>query len=182
MNNMIIFGRLTADPESKQIQNSSVVSFTLADNSNGQNAEANFWDCDAFDDTGAKIMNSCKKGHRLLVWGRMKQKKSAPDQQGTTRRFYNLRVAGFQYIEDAPQQQQQPQAAPPQGYQPPAGYQQQGYYQPAPAAAPGYPPAPPAPPQGYAAPPAGYQHPQQPQQQLPFNNSPQQSPGQQRPY
>lgn len=166
MNQVQLFGRLTRDPELRYTQSGkAVANFTLAINRFGGNNEADFFDCTAWDKQAELISNSCKKGHRLLIWGRLQQEKWT-DQQTQQQRFkVAVVVSGFSYIEPAPQNQGQQQPA--YGQQP--GYQQPpqaggygnppGYIPPNPGAYP--PPAgPPAqygqPPQGqYTAPPAG---------------------------
>lgn len=97
MNHIMLLGRLTADPEIHQGQNSQFTTFTLADN-NGKQNEASFFDCIAFGENAQHIQASCKKGHRLLVIGRMQQRKWQA-QDGTNRTSWNLLVSLFQFIE-----------------------------------------------------------------------------------
>lgn len=141
MNQVGLFGRLTRDPELRYTQNGkAVVNFSLAVNRYSDN-EADFFDCVAFDKQAENIANSCRKGHRLLVWGRLQQDRWT-DQQGQNRSAVKIILSGFSFIEPPPQQQNQqpPTGQPqyqgqPQGYQqPPTGYP--GYQQP-----PHYPPA-----------------------------------------
>jgi single-strand DNA-binding protein len=170
MNQVSLFGRLTRDPELRYTQSGkAVVNFTLAINRFGENNEADFFDCVVWDKQAELIANSCKKGHRLLVWGRLQQDKWQ-DQQGQNRTTIKIMVSGFSFIEPK-QEGQTPTNQPPtrqgqqQGYVPPAngGYPQQP---------PGYPPAgyqPPAPggyqpPNYQGQPPAGGQYSQPPAQ------------------
>jgi single-strand DNA-binding protein len=158
MNHVGVLGRLTRDPELRYTpQGRAVVDFTLAVHRHGADNETDFFECTAWEKQAENIANSCQKGHRLLVWGRLRQEKWT-DQNQQPRTTVKIIVTGFSFIEPPPQQQQQYQApatAPPQ-YQ---GYGPQGYGQ-----QPGYggPPMPPTggyPPAGSGQPP-GYQGPQ----------------------
>jgi len=192
MNQVQLFGRLTRDPELRYTQSGkAVANFTLAINRFGGNNEADFFDCTAWDKQAELISNSCQKGHRLLVWGRLQQEKWTDQQTQQQRSKVAVTVSGFSFIEPAPQGQgQQPQAGPPaHGQQP--GYQQPpqtgygnppGYIPPNPGA---YPPAGPPqgqygqPPQGqYSQPPAG---PPQGQYAGPPQGAPPQGQGYQQP-
>lgn len=165
MNSVSLFGRLTRDPELRYTaQGKPVTGFTLAINRFGGNNEADFFDCTAWDKQAENISSSCKKGHRLLVWGRLQQEKWT-DQQGQQRTSIKIIVSGFQFIEPAPQQQGPPagppqyQQGPPQYNQPPGYIPPQGGYQP-PAGQYGPPAGPPqaGPPMGLGlqqGPPAG---------------------------
>lgn len=157
MNQVGIMGRFTRDPECRYTQSGKcVTNFTLAVNKFGDNNEADFFDCVAWEKQAENIANSCKKGHRLLVWGRLQQDKWTDQQTQQTRTAVKITVTGFSFIEPPPdRQQQQPQGGgygqppnPPQvgGYQQPplaGGYQQQraANYPPG-YVPPGYPPSP----------------------------------------
>lgn len=136
MNHVSIFGRFTRDPELKYTpQGKAVVSFSLAVNRYDGN-EADFFDCEAWEKQAENIANSCRKGHRLLVWGRLRQDRWTDQQTQQNRSAVRIVVQGFSFIEPPPQQQGQP-AAPP-AYGPPPGYTQQmppGYVPPAQAPA-----------------------------------------------
>ncbi|MDU2063750.1 MAG: single-stranded DNA-binding protein [Sporomusaceae bacterium] len=132
MNSITILGRFTDNPESKTTNDGKVIAhFTLADN-RGQD-QASFFRCTAFGKQAEMILNSCQKGHRFGVCGRMEEQ-AWTDNQGQQRRNWQVAVSQIEFIE--PKQQQ---SAPPA----------------APAAAPTYGTgAPPVPPTGYGAPPA----------------------------
>jgi len=134
VNQVGILGRFTRDPELRYTpQGKAVVRFTLALNRYGNNNEADFFDCEAWEKQAENIANSCSKGHRLLVWGRLKQDRWTDQQTQQTRTTVRIAVQGFSFIEPPPSQGQ---AAHPQG--PAGGYP--GY--PSPAGAPGYVPPP----------------------------------------
>lgn len=181
-NSIVVFGRLTADPELKQSQDGKpVAKFSLADNYG--NNKTNFFRCTAFNKT-AELIGKAQKGHRLVVGGRMEEQEWT-DGQGQKQHGWQLVVNEMNYVEAAPQNQQQPPAANPYGAQPPAPYGQPGYG--APPAAPGYPqqsygqqpygaPAQHPPQPGYGAPPQQQYGapPQAPAQQQQFAAPPQQ--------
>lgn len=134
MNQVAIMGRFTRDPELRYSQSGKpVAKFTLAVNRYSDN-EADFFDCTAFDKQAENISNSCQKGHRLLVLGRLQQDRWTDQQTQQQRTAVKILVSSFDFIEP-PQQQRQapPQNRPPVGpppYQgPPTGYQQPGYGQ-----------------------------------------------------
>lgn len=180
MNQVQIFGRLTRDPELRFTpQGKAVIDFSLAVNRYGNN-EADFFDCVAWEKQAENIGISCKKGHRLLIWGRLQQDRWT-DNSGQNRTAVKIQVSGFSFIEPPPQSQQQtqPPAGPPQyqgppGYQPPANppqYQGPPNYQP------------PAGPPQYQGPPGqqsqasgGYQQPAHPGYPPPQYNQPPMAP------
>lgn len=137
MNSITVFGRFTADPETKALQDGKVVcNFSIADNF-GKDSTS-YFRCVAFNKTGELLAN-CKKADRIVVSGRMEEESWTDQQTQQPRKGWKLIVKDMSYVEAAPQNQQQ-------NAQPQGGYQQ--------------PPAP----GGYQAPaPGGYQQPQQPQ-------------------
>jgi single-strand DNA-binding protein len=117
VNQVGIFGRLTRDPELRYTaQGKAVVRFTLALNRFGDNNEPDFFDCEAWEKQAENIANSCKKGHRLLVWGRLRQDRWT-DQNQQNRSAIRIVVQGFSFIEPPPSQGQIPPQGP--GYVPP---------------------------------------------------------------
>ena len=98
MNNVQLLGRLTNNPELKYIASEkAVVSFTLAVNRiYGEGAD--FFDCEAWGKQAELISDSCAKGHRLSVWGRLQQDKWQ-DKDGQNRYKIKVVVAGFNFIE-----------------------------------------------------------------------------------
>lgn len=143
MNQISIFGRLTRDPELKYTQaGKPVTNFTIAVNRYGDNNEADFFECNAWDKQAENINNSCKKGHRILIWGYLRQEKWTDQQTQQQRSAVKVVVTGFNFIEPAPTAGNTPQPQPNQQQQ--AWGQPTGYppgYVPAPAAnlqTPGY--------------------------------------------
>jgi len=175
---MFLMGRLTADPQSKQSQNGGnpYTAFSIAVNS-GKNQDgsnkATFIDVRAFNKQGETILQSFKKGHRIVA-ELSNIEVSAWIQQNSGQAQASLKAVlnSFEFVEYKEQNQQQGYGQPQQqNYGQPPG--QQGYGQPSVPPQQGYsqPPQygqPPLPQQGYAQPPQQNQpqqgHAQPPQQ------------------
>ena len=76
MNKIILLGRLTKDPEVRYTPSQKVVAgFTLAVDrpfkGEDGNKEADFIPCVVWGKAAELVGNSCQKGHRLLVEGRL---------------------------------------------------------------------------------------------------------------
>ncbi len=87
VNNVVLVGRITRDPEVRPTQTGSVVSFTLAIDrigSKDSQQQADFVPCTAWNQTAQFIGNYVKKGYMLSVEGRI-QTRTYQDQTGTTR-------------------------------------------------------------------------------------------------
>jgi single-strand DNA-binding protein len=157
MNQVSLFGRLTRDPELRYSQSGkAVVNFSLAINRYGDNNEADFFDCVVWDKQAELIAKSCKKGHRLLVWGRLQQDRWTDQQSGQNRSTIKVIGSGFSFIEPRDQGQAPPSQPPARQNQQPAGYvpPAPGGY---PGQQPGYPPGEYQPPTQGGYPPPNYQ-------------------------
>lgn len=103
MNKCIELGRLTKDPEIRYTTNGKVVAtFTLAvdrefKNDRGER-EADFINCVAWGKAAELIGNSCGKGHRLCVEGRL-QIRQYDDKNGQRRWITEVIVSGFDFVE-----------------------------------------------------------------------------------
>lgn len=103
MNKAIIMGRLTKDPDVKYTQTGKVVTqFTLAvdrqfKDSNG-NKETDFIPVVVWGKAAELVGNSCQKGHRLLVDGRL-QIRSYDAKDGTKRWVTEVIANGVEFIE-----------------------------------------------------------------------------------
>ena len=89
INNVVLVGRITKDPEVRTISSGSATcSFTLAIDRNFQSQQgerqADFIPCVAWNQSAQFIGNYVKKGYLLGVEGRI-QTRSYQDQQGQTR-------------------------------------------------------------------------------------------------
>lgn len=103
MNKVILMGRLTKDPEVKYTQTGKVVTqFTLAvdrpfKDANG-NKETDFIPVVVWGKAAELVGNSCQKGHRLLVDGRL-QIRSYEDKDGSKRWVTEIIVSGVEFVE-----------------------------------------------------------------------------------
>lgn len=74
INQVILLGRLTRDPESRTTTSGkSVVSFSIAVDRAGQDDQADFFDVTAWEKLGDLVMQYLSKGRRVLVQGRLRQ-------------------------------------------------------------------------------------------------------------
>lgn len=103
MNSITLLGRLVRDPEVKYTQSGKVVtSLTLAvdrifKNANGDK-EADFIPVVIWGKTAELVGNSCSKGHRLLVEGRL-QIRSYDAKDGTKRWVTEIIANNVEFIE-----------------------------------------------------------------------------------
>ena len=103
MNKIIVLGRCTADPIIRYTQNQKVVAqFTLAVdrpflNQQG-NKEADFIPCIVWGKGAELIGNSCAKGHRLVVEGRL-QIRNYEDKDGQKKWVSEVIANNFEFIE-----------------------------------------------------------------------------------
>lgn len=103
MNKVILMGRLTKDPDVKYTQTGKVVTqFTLAvdrpfKDASG-NKEADFIPVVVWGKIAELVGNSCSKGHRLLVEGRL-QIRSYDAKDGTKRWVTEIVANGVEFIE-----------------------------------------------------------------------------------
>ena len=103
MNQVILMGRLTKDPDVKYTQTGKVVTqFTLAverpfKDANG-NKEADFIPVVVWGKAAELVGNSCQKGHRLLVDGRL-QIRSYEAKDGSKRWVTEIIANGVEFVE-----------------------------------------------------------------------------------
>lgn len=103
MNKIVVLGRLTKDPEIRYTQSQKVVAqFTLAvdrpfSNEQGQR-EADFIPVVVWGKQAELIGNSCVKGNRLLVEGRL-QIRNYEAKDGTKRWVAEIIANNFDFIE-----------------------------------------------------------------------------------
>jgi len=99
-------GRLTRDPEVREVNGTKVAEFTLATNEYRKSKNqgepsvkvAHFFDCVIWD-SGAKIIEQyCQKGSRLVIEGRPRQEKWT-DKDGNNRSRVVFRVEEFSIVD-----------------------------------------------------------------------------------
>lgn len=94
LNSITVVGRLTADAESKQVGNSTLVTFTLANNTGfGQYACTNFFKVNAWGKQAASVLEWLKKGKQVGVTGVMENKRWT-DQNGVQRDSWAITTNG----------------------------------------------------------------------------------------
>lgn len=108
MNSINLVGRLTRDPEIKEIGNNknSVCNFTLAIRRNADDAD--FIDCTAWNKTAELICNYCKKGGYLAVNGALRNQSYTNNDGATVKKSYVL-VNGITLLGSPQHETQQPQ-------------------------------------------------------------------------
>src|SRR5574344_962923 len=74
INQVILMGRLTRDPEQRTTTSGkTIVSFGIAVDRGGQDDGADFFDVNAWEKLGELVMQYLSKGRRVLVQGRLRQ-------------------------------------------------------------------------------------------------------------
>lgn len=74
INQVILMGRLTRDPEQRTTTSGKIiVSFSIAVDRGGQEDAADFFDVTAWEKLGELVMQYLGKGRRVLVQGRLRQ-------------------------------------------------------------------------------------------------------------
>ena len=74
INQVILLGRLTRDPEQRTTTSGkNVVSFSIAVDRQSQDDQADFFNITAWDKLGDLVMQYLSKGRRVLIQGRLRQ-------------------------------------------------------------------------------------------------------------
>jgi single-strand DNA-binding protein len=98
LNNVVLIGRLTRDPEMRFTQNGvPVTSFTLAVNRQYKKNEADFIDCQAWRKTAEVIANHLKKGNQCAVEGRI-EVSNYEAQDGTKKKITRVVVDNVHFL------------------------------------------------------------------------------------
>ena len=99
LNKVILGGRLTSDIELKQTpQGVSVCSFSIAVNRKGNDAQADFINCQAWRQTAEFISKYFSKGSPICITGSI-QTRSWKDQQGNNRYATEVNVEEAYFVE-----------------------------------------------------------------------------------
>lgn len=92
MNKIIIKGRLSRNPETKQTNNGkSVCNFSVAVNRRMNKDEADFFECTAWEKTGEFVTKYFSKGQEILIDGRM-ESRNYDDKNGNKRTAWGITV------------------------------------------------------------------------------------------
>lgn len=74
INQVILMGRLTRDPEQRTTTSGKIIAnFSIAVDRGGQDDAADFFDITAWEKLGELVMQYLSKGRRVLVQGRLRQ-------------------------------------------------------------------------------------------------------------
>ncbi len=94
INQVILMGRLTRDPETRTTTSGkSVTSFSLAVDRQTQDDQADFFDVTAWEKTGELVAQYLTKGRRCLVQGRLRQ--DSWDDKETGKKRSRVEVVAF---------------------------------------------------------------------------------------
>ncbi len=94
INQVILMGRLTRDPETRTTPSGkSVTSFSLAVDRQTQDDQADFFDVTAWEKTGELVQQYLSKGRRVLVQGRLRQ--DSWDDKDTGKKRSKVEVVAF---------------------------------------------------------------------------------------
>ena len=94
INQVILMGRLTRDPETRTTTSGkSVTSFSLAVDRQGQDDQADFFDVTAWEKTGELVAQYLSQGRRCLVQGRLRQ--DSWDDKETGKKRSRVEVVAF---------------------------------------------------------------------------------------
>ena len=102
LNHVTLIGRLTRDPELKQIGETSVAKFSLAVGSsyksNGEiKKEASFFDCEVWGKLADVLGEYASKGKQIAIAGKLKQE-TWDGQDGKKNSKIKIRVENFQLL------------------------------------------------------------------------------------
>ena len=104
MNRIQLMGRLGNDPETRQVNETSVTSFSLATTQKYKDKETTQWHrVTAWGKQGEVIAKYVKKGQRLLLEGRVEYQEYEKD--GVKRQSTNIVLESFHFIESASTEQ-----------------------------------------------------------------------------
>ena len=99
LNNIIIGGRLTRDPELKHTQSGvAICRFTICNNQRRKEQEvATFLDCTAFGKTAETIGEHMTKGQRIVITGKIRQENW--EKEGEKRSKLTIDVDRFDFVD-----------------------------------------------------------------------------------
>ena len=107
MNNIMLIGRMTKNPELKYSQSGKAFcNFTLAVQREFNREEADFINCIAFEKRGEAIAEYFKKGQRIAIQGRLNV--NSYDKNGETVWRTDVVVDKFEFVESNNQNKNNP--------------------------------------------------------------------------
>lgn len=104
MNNITVFGRLTADPSAVNAQSGTICHFNVADNTSRKDASGeyitNFYSCSVFGKNAERALKNLRKGARVVVTGEFILR-SYNGRNGEQRLSPDIQVANFAFADSA---------------------------------------------------------------------------------
>lgn len=111
LNRLIISGRLTRDPELKQVNDKPTCGFSLAvDSGFGEKRKTSFFNCRAWDKQAERI-GALTKGAAIIVEGRMEEEKW--ESKGEEKRGWKVTVSMVHELEWADDGEREPRGSRP---------------------------------------------------------------------
>ncbi len=112
INQVILLGRLTRDPEARTTPSGkTVVSFSLAVDRAGQDDQADFFDVTAWEKLGDLVTQYLSKGRRVLVQGRLRQDSWDDKETGKKRSRVEVTATDVTFLDGPAGENNQPTAA-----------------------------------------------------------------------
>lgn len=100
INQVILMGRLTRDPEQRTTPTGkTVVSFSIAVDRQTQDDQADFFDITAWEKLGELVMQYLGKGRRVLVQGRLRQDSWDDKETGKKRSRVNVTATDVTFLD-----------------------------------------------------------------------------------
>ena len=100
INQVILMGRLTRDPEQRTTTSGrTVVSFSIAVDRQTQDDQADFFDVTAWEKLGELVMQYLSKGRRVLVQGRLRQDSWEDKETGKRRSRIEVVASGVTFLD-----------------------------------------------------------------------------------
>ena len=115
LNQLILMGRLVANPvhrDNKNDATKSFTTFTLAFDNIGSD-EASFIDCVAFNNTGNALCKYATKGDKIAVVGAIRQRKYVA-KDGTNRSVFEVVVDSVEFLQPKKEAEENPKVDAPE--------------------------------------------------------------------
>ncbi len=102
INQVILMGRLTRDPEQRTTTTGkTIASFSIAVDRGGQDDAADFFDVTAWEKLGDLVMQYLGKGRRVLVQGRLRQDSWDDKETGKKRSRIEVTATDVTFLDSA---------------------------------------------------------------------------------
>ena len=98
LNNIVIMGRFTTDPETRKAGDHTVCAFTVAVQRSRNRDKTDFIPVKAWDRMAEIIKEHFHKGDRIVVTGNL-QNNSYQASDGTQRSFFEVELESFEFVE-----------------------------------------------------------------------------------